>query len=278
VAEVAATLTRMRPLLGTFVTIRVAVGEGDAAQASALAAVEQAFARIAAIERCMSFQDPASDLSRLNHDAFGAAQPVCSSLRRVLRAALALAAASAGRFDPTVAGHEVAAGRLPAPDGAGVDATADWRDVEVQRDGCVRFRKRLWLDLGGIAKGYAVDEALRLLQRAGLAAGMVNAGGDLRSFGQLETVSVRDPASPGRALRLLELRDAAAATSAGYFGGGFGDREHEVSATVCAPRAIWADALTKVVLAAPDDAGPVLARLGAHAMLLYRDGTRRALA
>ena len=55
----------------------------------------------------------------------------------------------------------------------------------------MRYAKRLWLDLGGIAKGYAVDEAVRVLQRQGLRAGIVNAGGDLRCFGSVETVAKR---------------------------------------------------------------------------------------
>jgi thiamine biosynthesis lipoprotein len=286
-------LTRVRPLLGTFVSIRVPGGASEAGQAKAASAVEMAFERIAEVQRCMSFQDPYSDLSRINSHAHRAPQAVCDQLWRVLRAALALAAASQGRFDPCVAGKLVEWGLLPVPAAPGapvdgrVDPRATWRDVELRPDRRVRYAKPLWLDLGGIAKGYAVDQAVRVLQRQGLAAGIVNAGGDLRCFGATETIKVRDPAEPSRLLPLLQLRDAAAATSAGYFAEG----QHTalvhpgrarsmgqgVSVTVCAPRAIWADALTKVVLADPAGAPPLLARCGARAMLLHADGARRAL-
>lgn len=283
------TLARARPLLGTFVSIRVDAPAGAAAKARTLAAIDAAFERIAELQRCMSFQDPASDLSALNRAAHLAPQPVCPPLARVLRAALALAHASEGRFDPCVAGRLVEWGLLPAPEGDGrVDPRASWRDVELDGRGRVRFRRRLWLDLGGIAKGYAVDQAVRVLERHGVPSGTVNAGGDLRCFGRSAMVTVRDPADPARALPLLELRDAAVATSAGYFaadrrrsalvdpiGGGALGRRRSVS--VAARRAVWADALTKVVLAAPEAAAPVLARLGARALLLDADGGRRTI-
>jgi len=286
-------LTRVRPLLGTFVSIRVAAGASAAEQARASSAVEIAFERIAEVQRCMSFQDPDSDLSRVNGHAQRAPQPVCVQLWRVLRAALAVAAASDDRFDPCVAGKLVEWGLLPVPAAPGapvdgrVDPRASFRDVELLPGRCVRYAKPLWLDLGGIAKGYAVDQAVRALQRQGIAAGIVNAGGDLRCFGRSETIQVRDPADPTQLLPLLALRDAAAATSAGYFAEGRHtalvdagrgrSMGRSVSVTVCAPRAIWADALTKVVLAAPDRAQPLLARLGARAMLWHSDGTRRLL-
>jgi len=289
----ALSLTRVRPLLGTFVSIRVPAGTTEAARALAANAVELAFERVAEVQRCMSFHDPYSDLSRINGHAHRAPQPVCEQLWRVLRAAMALAAASEGRFDPCIAGKLVEWGLLPVPSTPGapaagrVDPRASWRDVELGQGRRVRYAKALWLDLGGIAKGYAVDQAVRVLQRQGLAAGIVNAGGDLRCFGATETIQVRDPVDPSRLLPLLQLRDAAAATSAGYFAEGPhtalvhpGRRRsmgQGVSVTVCAPRAIWADALTKVVLAAPERAAPLLARCGARAMLLGADGARRAL-
>ncbi|MES1240823.1 MAG: FAD:protein FMN transferase [Acidobacteriota bacterium] len=251
---------RARPWLGTVVSVRVEAGPGLAEPA-----IEAAFAEVGEIHRRMSFHDPDSELSRLNAAAHRAPQAVSGRLRRVLSAALALARASGGSFDPAVGG----------------DPGASWRDVELGGDGRVRFRRPLRLDLGGIAKGYAVDRAIDGLRRQGIAAAVVNAGGDLRSFGCRHTVWVRDPAEPGCGIPLLETADAAVATSAGYFdenalveprtGGSLGvDR----SATVCARRAIWADGLTKPVLADPSGSVGLLRRLGARAVLLDCQGGR----
>ena len=276
---------RARPLLGTVVVLRA-----EGTRACVERGVAHAFDAIADVQRAMSFHDPESELSRLNRHAFDEAQPVSTSTWRVLRAALALARASDGRFDPTIGGRLVAWRQLPAPAHAEVDPRADWRDVELGRGRRVHYRRPLWLDLGGIAKGHAVDRAVTALRAAGVQAGVVNAGGDLRAFGDaVEVVHVRDPADPGRARPLLQLRDGAVATSAGYFSAHDGHSAlvetrngrslgHGVSVTVCAPRALWADALTKVVLADPDAATPLLRRLHAQAVVLDGDGPRRLAA
>lgn len=277
-----ARLERARPWLGTTVAVRI-FGRDDTVER----ALEAAFAAIEAVHRSMSFHDAASDLSRINRDAFDAPQRVPAPLSRVLRASLALASASAGIFDPTVAARLVASGHLPRPDAREPDPYADWRDVHIDARGDVRFRKPLWLDLGGIAKGFAVDRAVDAARRVGAFAGVVNAGGDLRVFGDApETVSVRDPRDPTRAIELATVRDAALATSAGYFSDQKGQtalvdtaRGQTMpptrSVTVVAPRAMWADALTKVVLASEGRSTPLLRRLRAHAALIDADGSVR---
>lgn len=282
--ELAQDIERAQPLLGTFVSIKAhAVGQ------RAHSAISAAFARIADIQRTMSFHDPDSELSRLNCHAYTHPQPVSTPLCRVLRAALALAKASDGLFDPTVAWRLVEQGFLPAPDATATDPGATWRDVCLLHDGTVSFRRPLWIDLGGIAKGFAVDQAVRSLLSHHVTSGVVNAGGDLRIFGRMEAVSVRDPACPHRQIPMLHVRNAAVATSAGYFTNDEGRTPlihpargaslgQNCSVTVCARRAIWADALTKIVLAAPDTAAPLLARLDASAVMLFDDGTRRQVA
>lgn len=273
---------RARPLLGTLVGIRIA-GAADAD-----AAFDVAFARVAAVHRAMSFHDADSELSRLNRYAVQLPQPVGAPLWRVLRASLALARASDGRFDPTIAARLVQSRHLPAPANAPVpDPRANWRDVTLLPGMRVRFNKPLWLDFGGIAKGYAVDLAVAALRAQGVRAGLVNAGGDLRVFGDTQqTIRVRDPRDPVATLPLLQLRDGAVATSSGYFSTAAGGTAlldarngthvgEGVSVSVCAPRALWADALTKIVLADADAALPLLYRLHAQAALL--DATGRVL-
>ncbi|GAB6196009.1 FAD:protein FMN transferase [Lysobacter xanthus] len=273
---------RARPWLGTTVVVRVA--GPDAVLQPAIGA---AFSAIEAVHRSMSFHEAASDLARLNRDAFHATQPVPRPLARVLRAALALARASAGRFDPTVAARLVASGHLPRPDGPEPDPHAGWRDIDVDAVGRVRFRRPLWIDLGGIAKGYAVDRAVDAARRAGATGGVVNAGGDLRVFGDMpETFAVRDPRDPAASLALATVRDAAIATSGGYFSARGDDTvlvdmprgarvARVASVSVCAPRAIWADALTKVAAADEAAATPLLRQLHAHAARIDADGSVR---
>jgi thiamine biosynthesis lipoprotein len=148
----------------------------------------------------------------------------------------------------------------------------------------VRFERPVRLDLGGIAKGYAVDRAVLTLQRAGVEKILVNAGGDLRIAGPWERrVRLRHPHAPHLSADVLTLRNAALATSAAYFSRrrlSFG----EVSAlldprsampyvdndsySVRAADCMSADALTKVVLfARPEVAEQALATCGAQAIV-----------
>lgn len=265
--------------------IRIDRRDGDADTAC-----DAAFAQIEAVHRAMSFHEPDSELSRLNRSAARAPQPVGGPLWRVLRASLALARASDGRFDPGVAARLVQSRHLPPPvDAALPDRHACWRDVQLMPGRRVFFHKPLWLDFGGIAKGYAVDRAVAALRANGVRAGVVNAGGDLRVFGATqETVRIRDPHNPALSRPLLQLCDGAIATSAGYFSAIEGSTAlvdtasgetlgHGISVSVCAPRALWADALTKVVLSDVDAAVPLLRRLHALAAVLDASGGMKTL-
>ena len=147
-------------------------------------------------------------------------------------------------------------------------------------DGSVRFRDRgVRIDLGGIAKGYAVDRAVEVLRRCGIGEGVVNAGGDLAVFGE-ETIpiAVRDPCDPSRLAAVVLLRDQALASS----GRTIDPRtrrpvEAIAGASVQAPSCMMADALTKVVGVAGEAALPVLRHYGASATL-FRAGRAVRLA
>jgi thiamine biosynthesis lipoprotein len=159
-----------------------------------------------------------------------------------------------------------------------------WRDVELLPDNRVRFHRPLAVDLGGIAKGYAVDCAIAALRECNVPSGLVNAGGDLRAFGD-ETIPVylRHPGAPQRLVRSVELCNAALATSSPCFtrrrwrGRSVShlvkqDRcsaiTQDISVTVHARECWVADALTKVVLNAPRCAERLLAQYDAEAFVL----------
>ena len=233
---------RARPLLGTVVEV-VAWG----------GCVDRAFRVVEALQAQLSFHDAASELSVLNRSAHRGPVSVGEDLWRVLDAALRLSKESDGAFDAAIGGT--------------------FRDVERLPGRRVRFARRMRLDLGGIAKGYCVDRAVEALERSGAVAGLVNAGGDLRAFGPRSfPVALRHPASPSHTLAWRPLRNAALATSAAYGDGapgrwaGGSRLERGISVTVKAPRAMLADALTKV--ARGPRAERVLARYRARAWVL----------
>ncbi|HNA31358.1 MAG TPA: FAD:protein FMN transferase, partial [Thiobacillaceae bacterium] len=212
---------------------------------------------------------------------------------QVILHAQTVAAASNGVFDPTVAPALVASGALPAPTGPRPDPEATWADIALLDEQRVAFRRPLWLDLGGIAKGYAVDRAVQELGQYGATRGLVNAGGDLRVFGRDETrvpIAVRHPAQPTHTLTLGSLAQGAVASSGDYFAAtaqaqispivapGQGVRPANGSAVVVVASECWcADALTKVVSLMDAASTPVLRTFNATAARLDTHGTLRAM-
>jgi thiamine biosynthesis lipoprotein len=272
-------LHRAQPWLGTLVGI-----EASGLPPAQLArAVDRAFAAVARVHDLMSFHEPASELSRLNRAAHAGPVPIGGHLRRVLRAACRLSALTDGRFDVTVAPTLVRWGYLPgSPDHW--EPSGDWRDIRLGTEGTVRFARPLLIDLGGIAKGYAVDLAIASLRRAGVPQACVNAGGDLRFYGrEPRRIGVRDPVDPGQVRLLPPLLQGAVATSCvadTRRRHGRGWRSPLVdphrgrawaaagSVTVVARSCLYADALTKPVAMDPAASASVLRRLQAQALLL----------
>ncbi len=248
---------RAQPLLGTLVEITLDTG-GDGYPARAF---EVAFAEIARIHRLMSWHAPDSDVGRINRAPAGGWLAIDPCTETVLQTARMLWACSGGLFDITCERHMRILGVLPPEDPCGgADRSGNMIDLELDTRGQVRLQRPLTLNLDGIAKGYAVDRAVSILQAHGVTTGCVNAGGDLRLFGPApQAVCLRDPREPTRLWSLGEHREIALATTGSYFL----DAAEEVpsavidpisgqavtlpgSFTVIAPRCMHADALTKV--------------------------------
>ncbi len=273
---------RIRPLLGTYVYVDV---EAVSPQAAA-AAIEAAFKVVADIHRAMSFHSADSDLASLHRTAHLAPTPVSAHTRTVLGHALALSEASNGVFDPTIAPRLVRHGVLPTPAGPNPGHCGSWQDIQLHESGQVSFDRPLWLDLGGIAKGYAVDCAVEAMQALGALRGSVNAGGDLRSFGTNPEgfpVAVRNPANPAEQIPLGRIQNQAIATSGDYFLGrssganwlspivdpSRGTRPaHFRSVTVVAAKCVLADGLTKIVSLLGRESQTLLERFGACAAII----------
>jgi FAD:protein FMN transferase len=247
-------------MLGTIVEIDAAANQSAEYLHSA---VDAAFAAMERIHGLMTGHDPGSELSRLNRSAGHRVQRVDPHTYRVLGAALHIARLSEGAFDPCVVHHLETWGYLPRGEMTEHDS-AGWRSIELVDGNGVRFLQPLRLDLGGIAKGYAVDLAVCTLQEREISQIAVNAGGDLRIAGpQPTSIQLRHPREPAHLAHTVTLHNSALATSAAYFSRRLvqgrevsalidsrsgdpyvGDRSVSVRAHDC----MTADALTKVVL------------------------------
>ena len=278
---------RARPLLGTFVEI-TATGRPTA---TLHAAIDEAFETVATVHRLMSFHEASSDVSRINRHAATTAVAVHPWTYAVLTTAADLFRRSDGLFDVTVAPELQALGVLPRA----VDETPITtrprtdRAIELLSGHRVRFGEPgIRIDLGGIAKGFAVDRAVDALTEAGIPGGLVNAGGDLASFGpDGHRVHLRDPRDPRRVLGAVTVKEAALATTGGRFDPFVGIRAQRpavvdprcvaaappvVGVTVRAPSCTIADALTKVVMIGGESSLAVLGHYGASAICSLPDG------
>lgn len=285
---------RARPLLGTYVQV-TALGADRSALVSAAGAALDA---VAAIGQRLSFHDPRSLLSRLMREAPRAPVAVDGATFRLLRCTLRWAERTGGGFDPVRAAIPlVEAGVLPAPLGTPApDPRATYADVELDAAGRVRFRRPLWLDLGGIAKGFAVDRAVATLRRAGVRSGCVDAGGDLRVFGERRVrVGLRDGAGGESLIAFVELAAAALASSSACFtrrtvaAAGSGSAPVAVShlvdtvsggffvaprgASAVAPSCLAAEVLAKMALFAPQRAAALARAIGGRLLPLSESGT-----
>ncbi len=221
-------------MLGTLVVVEI---PGDFAEPSA--AIEAAFAAIGRVEERMHPSRAGSDLARLATAAPGHAVALDAWTIEVLELARRLNQDSGEAFDPCL---PTAPGRMC--------------DLELQ-DSQAICRQRVDLDLGGIAKGFAVDRAVDALRRLGVGSGLVNAGGDLRVFGH-ETRTIHARTQDGPVLA-VELRDGALAVSGprgaaspaehrGFYHGKSGVPVAGRTVAVAAPTAAVADALCKCVM------------------------------
>src|SRR4051794_5095525 len=172
------------PHMGTLV--RIVLYAAD--ETNATAASKDAFARIVALDEMLSDYRDTSEVTRLSRAAPGEAVPVSDELLRVLRASQAIARASDGAFDVTAGPLTVlwraARRHHEAPDAPTLDAARSRvgyqrLHVDDQRRTVTLSAPGMQIDLGGIAKGFAADEAVVALARRGVTRALVAVGGDI---------------------------------------------------------------------------------------------------
>ena len=281
----AAEIRRCRPLLGTLVEIAIKATPTAIVEA----ATDSAFEEIGIIHRLMSFHADDSDVTRINRGRAGEAVAVDARTCEVLSLALELNVATGGAFDVRVARHLQRAGLLPSSAPMAATEPTAIGSFELRRECRVRKNsEECTIDLGGIAKGYAVDRAAAVLRSAGISSALINAGGDIAVIGGRPwPVALRDPRNPNRILFETALSEGAVASSAGGFDPVLGSAPVLGSivdpasgspavlfagASVRARSCMVADALTKVVLLMGEASGDILTSYRASAMTISHEG------
>jgi FAD:protein FMN transferase len=262
-------LKREASIMGTRCTVELwadDTAKGDAG-------IESVFAEMRRIDELMSHYKPESELSRVNAEAADHPVRVSRELYDMLATSIEYSKLTRGAFDITYAsvGYLYDYRRHVHPDDKAIAAALpgiNYRHIRLLPESTsVRFDRRgVRVDVGGIGKGYAVDRGIAVLQAAGFARAMVNAGGDTRiigdRFGRPWVVGIRHPDDANKIVLKIPLTDAAMSTSGDYerFFDEDGVRYHHIidpktgksphkvrSVTIIGPNATRTDALTKSI-------------------------------
>ncbi len=289
---------RHRILMGTLVEISVIGRDED----RAAAAIDGAFAEMERIENLMSRRIPTSDVSRINGWTGVKPVKVSREVLKVIGKAKEISRASGGYFDISIGvlldlwGFEDSGSRVPAK--AEVEKSlrsVGYGAVVVDEQATtVQFEsKGMRIDLGGIAKGYAVDRAYEVLRARGYGNMIINAGGDMRVGGRKPNgpwiIGIQDPRDRSRILATFEASEISIATSGDYerYFEVDGIRYHHLlnpftgfparqcrSVTILAKDALSADALATAVFVMGPEKGLHLieAMDGVEALVVTPDG------
>jgi thiamine biosynthesis lipoprotein len=266
-------VTLGRVLMGTVVECEASHSDLSVAQQ----AVEAGLERMIEVDLLMSSFRPESEIGQINALAGRQALPVGSRTFLVLAEAQRIAEMSGGAFDVTT--HPLThlwrattkTGRLPSR--REMDMTLnlvgfDRLSLDPRTHSVYLRDPGMGIDLGGIAKGYAIDLAAQALARRGVRSGLVNGGGDLRVIGPTPQrgawrIGLRHPLAPSTLLLSILAQDEGIATSGNYFNffevgrKQYGHLLHPrtgwpadapLSATVIAKSTMWADGLATAAM------------------------------
>ncbi len=192
--------------------------------------LNQAEAAARMVDRWMSIYNPASELSQFNAAPAGRFVPLTRQTIDTLTRSSVLWERTGGAFDVTILPlirlwrRCQKDGRFPS-EGELRQARNEsrWSFIDIHYAGAIKTVDSAAVDLGGIAKGYAIDQAVETMMSAGVAGGIVDIGGDVRCFGEKPSkkpwrVAIVDPFDPDstEVFAQVSVRDAAVCTSGNY--------------------------------------------------------------
>lgn len=213
---------RSQFLMGTLVEISVI--EKD--EKLATTAVQKAFREIRRLEKLMSIHIPDSEVSKINQAAGKDRVSISKELMTVIQRSLFWSEKTGGAFDITI-GPAQEQWNFDAPSLPSENSIADaikkigFRKIQLEEQTVFLPEKGMKLNLGAIAKGYAVDKAMDILKENKIQNGLINAGGDLKSIGKRADqlnwgIGLQHPRNSQSLLASFSISEKAVATSGDY--------------------------------------------------------------
>lgn len=214
---------REEAIMGTSIQVELWSEDRDAGEQ----AMDAVMVEMHRIDRAMSPHKPDSELSRINRDATRTAVPLSEEMAGLIARAIEFSKLSNGAFDITYASvgclYDYRLGVQPTREAIEQARLAvGYRHMVLDRQArTLRFdREGVRIDLGGFAKGLAVDNGAAILRRRGIRNAIVTAGGDSHVLGDRRgrpwTIGIRDPRRADEVVAVLPLEDVAISTSGDY--------------------------------------------------------------
>lgn len=255
-------------IMGTRITVELWAEDA----ATATRAIDAVIDEMERIDRAMSTYKTTSEISRVNADAAKKPMAISAELFGLLKTSLEYSELTDGAFDITYASvgfmYDFRARKKPSDGDIAIALPAvNYKHVVLNEKNRTVFFSNpgVRIDLGGIAKGYAVDRGIEVVQLYGIKQALVTAGGDSRiigdRFGRPWVVGIRHPDDKDKVIAKIPLSDTALSTSGDYerYFDENGVRYHHIldprtgrsaslvrSATILAPTAVRTDGLSKV--------------------------------
>lgn len=216
-------MRREEAIMGTAISVELLAPTPEAGNA----AIDAVMAEMHRIDRCFSPHKADSELSLVNREAARRAVPLTAEMARLVARAIDFSSMSGGAFDITYAAvgqlYDYRAGIRPSDTAlAAARANVGWQNLLLDREQrTLRFaRDGVRIDLGGFAKGHAVDTSIAILRRLGIANACVAAGGDSHVMGDRGgrpwSIGIRDPFADSGVVAVLPLEDTSISTSGDY--------------------------------------------------------------
>ncbi|MGM9488672.1 FAD:protein FMN transferase [Ideonella sp. YS5] len=212
---------REEAIMGTAISVEL----WACSRAEGEAAIDAVMGEMHRIDRTMSPHKPDSELSRINRDAGRGPVRLSAEMAALVGRAIEFSRWSDGAFDITYASvgqlYDYRAGVAPDDETlAAARQAIGWQELLLEGT-TLRFgHPGMRIDLGGFAKGHAVDRSIAILRERGIAHAMVSAGGDSHLLGDHRgrpwMIAVRDPRRQAGAVAVLPLQDVAVSTSGDY--------------------------------------------------------------
>ena len=210
-------IERVQYHMGTYASVQIQGGSNQD--------VDAAFNKIKELDNLLSDYNPDSEISEINNMAGEKSVKVDPQVVQVLEMAKDVASETDGIFDPTIGALTIGVYQFGREQGDVINireadkakSLVNYRDLLINGDHVLLKKKGMMIDLGGIGKGFAVEEAVGVLKNRGVNSGIVSLSGDIKVFGESVDIYIQSPYGEGTVAKFKTGNGGLAISTSGSY-------------------------------------------------------------